>query len=124
MSLDPDRKDTAYLLGRLFALLEKVQRDALPGISATIKDRFFGSASARPGTVFPQLIRTSQHHLANLDEGLRIYSEKQIQKIVDGLSRFPGNLTLEQQGLFAIGYYHQKQDLFTKKDSASSTSEN
>jgi len=114
--LDPTRTDTAYLLGRLFAALEKAQADAQPGINATVKDRFYSAASATPASVFPRILRTSQHHLAKLDMGARIYHEKRIQEIMSDLRDFPRQLSLEDQGLFAIGYYHQRQDFFTKKD--------
>lgn len=115
MSLDPDRPEPAYRLGRLFAELEKTQEDAQPGINATIKDRFYGAASATPGSVFPRLIRLNQHHLGKLEKGARTYHEKRIQQIADGLNDFPAHLRLRDQGLFAIGYYHQRQDIFTKK---------
>ena len=115
MSLDPDRPEPAYRLGRLFAELEKTQEDAQPGINATIKDRYFGAASATPGSVFPRLIRLSQHHLGKLEKGARTYHEKRIQEIASGLDDFATHLSLRDQGLFAIGYYHQRQDIFTKK---------
>ncbi len=123
MALDPDRPEPAYRLGRLFAELEKTQEDAQPGINDTIKDRYFGAASATPGSVFPRLIRLSQHHLGKLKKGARTYHEKRIQEIASGLDDFASHLNLRDQGLFAIGYYHQRQDIFTKKsddDSAES----
>jgi len=115
MALDPDRPEPAYRLGRLFAELEKTQEDAQPGINSTIKDRYFGAASATPGSVFPRLIRLSQHHLGKLEMGTRTYHEKRIQEIASGLDDFASHLSLRDQGLFAIGYYHQRQDIFTKK---------
>ncbi|TWT47061.1 CRISPR-associated protein (Cas_Csd1) [Thalassoglobus neptunius] len=115
MSLDSDREDPPYRLGRLFAELEKTQEDALTGINDTIKDRYFGAASATPGSVFPRLIRMSQHHLGKLERGKKIYHEKRIQEICEKLDGFPPHLNLRDQGLFAIGYYHQRQDLFKKK---------
>ena len=116
MSLDTTRTEPAYLLGRLFAALEKTQEDALPGINATIRDRFYSAASATPGTVFPRLLRTYQHHLSKLDGGYKVNRERAVQQIMSGLNDMPGHLPLEGQGLFAIGYYHQRQDFFTKKD--------
>lgn len=115
MSLDPERPEPAYHLGRLFAELETTQENALKGISDTIKDRYFGAASATPGSVFPRLIRLSQHHLGKLKKGQRLYHEKRIQEIVGRLDGFPKHLALPDQGLFAVGYYHQRQDMFTKK---------
>jgi CRISPR-associated protein Csd1 len=115
MSLNPNRTDRAYLIGRLFAALEKTQEDALPGINATIRDRFYSSASATPGAVFPRLLRTYQHHLAKLEGGQKVNRERLVQSIHDPLSSYPTHLNLEEQGLFAIGYYHQRQDFFKKK---------
>jgi CRISPR-associated protein Csd1 len=116
MSLDTTRTEPAYLLGRLFAALEKTQEDALPGINATIRDRFYSAASATPGSVFPRLLRTYQHHLGKLDGGYKVNRERSVQQIMGSLNDMPGHLPLEGQGLFAIGYYHQRQDFFTKKD--------
>ncbi len=121
MALDPDRPEPAYRLGRLFAELEKTQEDAQPGINDTIKDRYFGAASATPGSVFPRLIRLSQHHLGKLEKGTRTYHEKRIQEIAGGLDDFASHLSLRDQGLFAIGYYHQRQDIFTKKSDTATT---
>lgn len=116
MSLDPSRTEPGYKLGRAFAVLEKVQEDALPGIKATIKDKFFASASSTPANVFPRLMRLSQHHLAKLDNpGRRVYYEKIQQEIHNDLTRYPSHLGMEDQGLFVIGYYHQRQSFFTKK---------
>ncbi len=118
MSLDTSNTNVGYSLGRLFAALEKTQQDALPGVKATIRDRFYGSASSTPAAVFPTLIRTSKHHLAKLDDRQRIYRERLIGEIVDGIpAEFPDVLNLTDQGRFAIGYYHQMQDFFTKKTS-------
>jgi CRISPR-associated protein Csd1 len=118
MSLDSNRTDEGYLLGRLFAALEKTQEDALPGINATIRERFYSSASATPGAVFPRILRTYQHHLAKLEGGHKVNRERLVQSIHDPLISYPTHLNLEEQGLFAIGYYHQRQDFFTKKSSS------
>ncbi|MFH0869191.1 MAG: type I-C CRISPR-associated protein Cas8c/Csd1 [archaeon] len=115
MALDKENKNTAYLLGRLFAVLEKVQQDALgQNINATIKDRFFGSASATPAAVFPQLLRLAQHHIGKAEYGKT--RDKQIEEVICDIKDFPAHLSLDQQGLFAIGYYHQRQSFFQKKD--------
>ena len=124
MSLDPNREEPAYHMGRLFAELEKTQEEALPGINDTIKDRFFGSASATPASVFPRLIKLNQHHLGKLEKPARVYREKRIQDIADRLIDFSSHLALKDQGLFAIGYYHQRQDIFTKKNKQSDQSTN
>lgn len=115
MALDRENKNVAYLLGRLFAVLERAQQDAIPGLNTTIKDRFYGSASATPRIVFPQLLRLAQHHMAKAEHGK--FRDKQIEEILCDVHEFPAHLGLDQQGLFAIGYYHQRQDFFTKKDS-------
>ena len=115
MSLDPENNNIGYRLGRLFAALEKIQSDANPGINATIRDRFYGAASSTPVTVFGNLIRLCQHHLSKLSDGLRITRERQIQEIMCDIGDFPAHLTMADQGRFAIGYYHQMQDFYTKK---------
>jgi len=114
MSLDKESTNPAYRLGRLFAVLEKAQKDAIPGANTTIKDRFYGSASATPSVVFPQLIRLAQHHLQKAEYGGR--TDKMIEEIMQGIGKFPSHLSLEDQGTFAIGYYHQRQAFYTKSE--------
>ena len=99
MSLNEQCTDSAYLLGRLFAWLEKVQQDATPGLNATVRDRYFGSASATPRSVFPASLRLAQHHVAKAEYG--DYADRQIEAIVGALNGFPAHLNLEQQGEFA-----------------------
>jgi CRISPR-associated protein Csd1 len=115
VSLDEKNTTSAYLLGRLFAVIEKAQIDAHhpQKLNSTIKDRYFGSASATPRSVFPMLLRLSQHHIQKAEFGF--VSDKRIEEIMCDLKEFPAHLSLEEQGLFAIGYYHQRQALFTKK---------
>lgn len=116
VSLDTNRLDPPYRLGRLFAALEKTQQDALGGnLNKTIRDAFYSSASATPGSVFPRLMRTYQHHLAKLEGGFRVNREKLVQEILDPLGSFPSHLNLPAQGLFAIGYYHQTRAFYMKK---------
>ncbi|WP_456390044.1 type I-C CRISPR-associated protein Cas8c/Csd1 [Hydrogenimonas sp.] len=117
MSLDPNRPERAYQLGRLFAVLEHLQAGALgSSLSATIRDRYYGSASGTPIAVFPTLLKLSTHHLSKLDsEGLRLWYEKMIGEILDHLDEWPTHLPLKEQALFALGYFHQKQALYTKK---------
>jgi CRISPR-associated protein Csd1 len=122
VALDETRPETAYHLGRLFAALEKSQEDAQPGINATIKDRYFGAASSTPASVFPRLIRLNQHHMGKLEPRFRVAGERRIQSICSRFDHFPKILSLRDQGLFAIGYYHQRQDLFTKKSDSKSDS--
>jgi CRISPR-associated protein Csd1 len=115
MSLDLENTNIGYRLGRLFAALEKIQSDANPGINATIRDRFYGAASGSPVTVFGNLMRLSQHHLGKLSGGLRVTRERLLQEIMSEIGDFPAHLDMADQGRFAIGYYHQMQDLYTKK---------
>lgn len=119
MSLDESNTNIGYRLGRLFAVLEKIQQEANPGINSTIRDRFYGAASGTPVTVFGNLMRLKNHHLAKLTStGRRVYFEKLLGAILDGIQAqvaFPPHLSLEDQGRFAIGYYHQHRDFFTNK---------
>lgn len=120
MSLDTTNISPGYLLGRLFAVLERAQESASPGINATIRDRFYGAASSTPVAVFPHLMKLKNHHIAKLDyKGQAVNLERQIGEIVaklDAETAFPPHLSLPEQGRFAVGYYHQRQDFFTKKD--------
>lgn len=117
VSLDPTNTNPGYRLGRLFALLEKIQEEA-GGINATIRERFYGAASASPVTVFPQLIKLKNHHLAKLKKaGRKVNLERMLTDVFGGLDEFPAHLAMEDQGRFAVGYYHQRQALFTKGDS-------
>ncbi|MBW1700237.1 MAG: type I-C CRISPR-associated protein Cas8c/Csd1 [Deltaproteobacteria bacterium] len=114
MSLDANNRDTGYLLGRLFAVLEKAQRDALgENINATIKDRFYGSASTTPASVLPGLIRLAGHHIQKAKYGA--VSERRIEEIMEHLDHFPTHLTIQQQGMFHIGYYHQRNEFYRKQ---------
>lgn len=114
MQLD-DNPNVGYRLGRLFAVLEKIQEEASGAINATIRDRYYGSASSTPATVFPTLMRLKNHHLAKLaNRGRAVNLERLIGAILGRVEHFPAHLSLSDQGRFAIGYYHQRQDLFTR----------
>lgn len=116
VSLDTTNTNIGYRLGRLFAVLERLQEEASPGINATIRDRYYNAASGTPVSVYPILMRLKNHHLAKLENvGRRVNLERLIGQIVEGFSDFPATLTLSDQGRFAIGYYHQQQDFFVKK---------
>lgn len=117
VSLNENNNNTAYLLGRLFSLLEKVQKDALgSNINSTIRDRYFGTASSTPRTVFPILFRLSRHHIAKAEYGMLM--DRKIQGVVNKLVSFPARLSLEEQGEFILGYYHQNQANYEKKEGA------
>ena len=117
VSLNPDSTNVPYNLGRLFSVLEAVQSSANPGINTTIKDKYFNSASATPAVVFPVLVNLAQKHLKKLDGGLRTYYDKQITGLLSKLEeRYPSRLNLPQQGSFQLGYYHQTQSRFEKKE--------
>ena len=116
MSLDTENKDVAYLSGRLFAVLEKAQEGAIPGAKATIKDRFFSSASSTPASVFPRLLILATHHYKKAKFGQ--YYEAIVAGIMEDVDSqgFPGHVDIKRQGLFVIGYYQQRNSLFKKKD--------
>lgn len=114
VALNEQNRSTGYMLGRLFALLEKAQEDASPGLNATIRDRYFGAASASPGSVFPILLRLAQHHIAKAEYGR--YTDKRIEEVISGIDRFPAHLGLEEQGQFVLGYYQQRQALYLKSE--------
>lgn len=117
VSLNPESKNPYYTLGRLFSVLEEVQSAANPGINATIKDRYFNSASATPSIVFPTLLNLSEKHRKKLTDGQRINYEKQIMELLAILGEsFPARLSLPQQGAFQLGYYHQTQKRYQKKE--------
>jgi len=118
MSLNQESANQGYILGRLFALLERAQEKALGGnLNSTIRDRYFGAASATPASVFPILLRLSQHHLSKAEYGYAI--DRQIQEVLnlfDGAAGFPKHLNLDDQGFFMLGYYQQRQAFYTKKE--------
>jgi len=125
VSLDSNHPDPAYQLGRLLAALENIQRDAHGhSLNTTIKNRFFGSAAATPITVFPRLITLSAYHLGKIpNPAWRVAHEKRLAEIFRHLERFPAHLKLDQQGLFAIGYYHQIRALYQSATSPNLPSE-
>jgi CRISPR-associated protein Csd1 len=117
MELDTAQPSIGYQLGRLFATLEKIQEEANPGINATIRERFYGAACATPVSVFTNLLRLKNHHLAKLENKGRVVNfERLLGEIMGNLNDFPAHLDLHEQGRFAIGYYHQRQAFFTKNE--------
>lgn len=114
--LDKDNTNQGYLCGRLFAVLDKVQADA--NNQHTIRERYMNAASATPAAVFATILNLSTKHAEKLAEGRKVYYDKLKQEIVDKISAdgFPAHLSLQDQGRFAVGYYHQMQSFFMKKD--------
>ena len=113
--LDLSNPNPAYRLGRLFAVLEKIQEEASPGLNATIRDRYYGAASSTPVAVFTTLLRLKNAHLKKLTTGRTLWFEKLLGEVLGPVTDFPKHLPLPDQGRFALGYYHQRQDFFTKK---------
>jgi CRISPR-associated protein Csd1 len=111
VQLNTDHPSTAYHCGRLLAVLEEAQRAALPGVKATIVDRFYGTASSAPASVFSRLLRGVQPHLSKLERdrpGAFYALQGRLEEIQGRIAEFPRVLTLEDQGRFALGYYHQR----------------
>ena len=129
MVLDKQNDNIAYLAGRLFAVLEQIQQASLgKGVNATIRDRFYASASTRPNMVMGRLIALSNHHLSKLrkgNPGLAVHLEKLLGEIIAlipaEVPTFPATFSLDEQSLFAVGYYHQKVDTYKKKDADNPT---
>ena len=125
MSLDKESKNPAYLLGRMFAVLERIQYQALGDINASIADRYYGSASAVPFSVFPRLLVGARHHLSRLRKdkpGMAVNLDKDLGEIIASLpENYPRHFSIDEQGRFSIGYYQQKQSYFASKESITPT---
>lgn len=119
VALNDEISDAAYVLGRIFAVLENIQESANPGLNATIKDKYFNAACATPARIFPILQKLSVHHLRKLGVGSKIFFDKQLTHLMEKLSaeaKLPALLSLEEQGMFILGYYHQTQERYKKKE--------
>ncbi len=125
MGLNETCEEQAYVLGRIFAVLESIQKDANPGINATIRDRYFNSACTKPATIFPVLFKLKNSHIKKIEResgGTKIYYEKLLTELMGKLSMtaeengFPKQLSLEEQGKFMLGYYHQVQKKYEKRE--------
>lgn len=122
-TMDPNNKAQGYLLGRLMAVIERMQQIALGDVNASVVDRFFSGASATPSVVFPRLLKNLRHHARKAaDNNKKVgWLERLADQIMSGLSGFPPHLDLEQQGLFVLGYHHQRNALWTKKEDREGT---
>lgn len=112
VTLNQKSTDTAYSLGRLFAVMESLQEKA--NGTSTIRSRYFAAASMSPKKVFPSLLNLSQHHIAKYK--MSGYLDKMMESILSVISEFPAHLSLEEQGKFVLGYYHQREYLYMKKE--------
>lgn len=110
MALNETSNYTPYVLGRLFAVLERIQQQAKSGITATIKDRYFNSACSTPAAIFPTLLKLSGSHLKKIDNGISVYYRRMLGDLMNRLdTELPKTLSPEEQGTFILGYYHQTQ---------------
>lgn len=118
MSLDKENKNPAYLCGRLFAVLEKIQLEATDvKLNRTIKDAYFSSASSRPALIMPRLIDLSNYHLRKLKEGRAIDFSKLINEIMGKIKdSLPTNLSIMEKGKFQLGYFQQNKDFFAEQN--------
>ena len=124
MALDKENTNQAYLCGRLFAVLQKIQENAAGGakLNRTIKDSYFASAASKPALVFPKLLTLSQNHLKKLSEGRAVFFNKLTEEIIGKLNgEFPDTLLLTEQGKFMIGYYQQDQEFYRKNTNSDET---
>ena len=111
VQLNPEHPSPGYQCGRALAILEEIQRAAMPGVNATIVDRFYGTASTAPASVFSRLLRGAQPHLSKLERdrrGAYVALQGRLEEVLGHLAGFPSTLSLQEQGLFALGYYHQR----------------
>ncbi|MCF8025678.1 MAG: type I-C CRISPR-associated protein Cas8c/Csd1 [Desulfobacteraceae bacterium] len=118
--MDPNNREPGYLLGRLLAVVERIQQEAMGDVNASVIDRYFSGASASPGSVFPRLLKNMRNHIRKAKDsdqkrGTAFWLDKQADEIMSGITEFPGFLPIEQQGLFILGYHHQRNDLWKKK---------
>ena len=111
VALEPQHPSTAYHCGRLLAVIEEIQRAALPAVNATIVDRFYGAASSTPAVVFGTLLRGAQPHLAKLERdnrGAYVNLQQRLEEVCARIGDWPATLPLKEQALFSLGYYHQR----------------
>lgn len=119
VSLNEKNLNVPYRLGRLFAVMESAQRAANPTVKRTIRDSYFASASSTPRIVYPALLKLHQHHLSKINSekpGLGVNFSKMMDEVMASIDQFPNTLSLEDQGMFMLGYYHQHESFFRKND--------
>ena len=125
MRVNEENHDAAYVLGRVFSVLEAIQEEANPGINATIKDRYFNAACATPASIFPVLIQLKNSHIKKIkslrrrdssEKDYKMDYEERLAKLLKDIEEFPKKLTREEQGRFILGYYHQVQKRYEKKE--------
>lgn len=128
MALDKTNENIGYVLGRLFAVLERIQEQAQTGLNKTIRDTYFGAATSNPMVTFKRLQDLAIHHLSKMRNTGKntVWLDKLMQEVMDKISAsgIPATLALEDQGRFAIGYYHQRQDFFNKREDETTGEEN
>ncbi len=120
VSLNEERNDIPYVLGRLFSVLERIQKAVNPEVNSTIKNKYYDSASTTPSVIFPIILKLSDKHLAKLEydkKGSAVYYEKLRGELLVRIDAFPKRLSLEEQGDFILGYYHQTQKFYEKNES-------
>jgi len=120
-AMNPTNRNPGYLLGRLLAVIERMQQEALGDVNATVIDRYFSGASATPAIVFPRLMKGLRHHAAKARDNERSagtvrWLESEVDRIACPVDRFPATLTLDEQGLFILGYHHERHWLWMKKE--------
>jgi len=124
--LNTSVESPAYHCGRLLSVLEEIQEAAIPGVKSTIVDRFFGTASTAPASVFGRLVKGSQSHLGKLRKekpGYHVNLQRKLADVMGAIHEFPRTLSLEDQGLFALGYYHQRADRYAKHEAEPASAE-
>lgn len=121
MAVNENCNDISYVLGRLFSVLENIQKSANHGSNSTIKDRYFNSACATPAAVFPLLWKLTNAHLGKLDQPKAAYFKKKLGMLMDKIAMpdtgtpLPHRLTLDEQGAFVLGYYQETQARYAGK---------
>ena len=126
MNVNENCKAVPYVLGRMFAVLERLQRNSSESeVKTTIKDLYFNAACATPGAVFPVLLKLANAHLKKLgrtNKGLAVNTQKKLGSLMEKIpmpdegNPIPVRQTLDEQGMFILGYYQENQANFTKKE--------